>query len=505
MKFEVESGGVRYEVEAPDQDAAIRALQKLKQDAPQMKGRSSDMGVAEDVARSAATGLGEGVTGLAGMGGDAAGMIGGLAGGVASVMGGDEQTNTAVADSVMRSLPIIGGMMPTADIEKATGFDQIKHEPQTTAGEYARTTGQFIPGAAVMGPGGIVKNALKFGVAPAVISETAGQATKGTDLEPFARTAGAVGAGMAAGLRRGKIPPAPSREALKAKSKTLYDAAKTEGLVLEQPAFAKAVDDITTAATNAGIDPAIHTKAYAALKRLNDAKGMAPTLDEVDTLRQIAGQAAKSNEPAERYMAGLIIDKLDDFMVNLKPRDVLSGGDPKKAIKYITEARKAWKIQRKAEVIEDIFQKVADTTSKYSASGRENAFRVAFRQLATNKNKMRMFTPEEQAAIRKVAQGGPIENTLRFFGKFAPTGVMSTAIGSGTGAVIGGALGVPGVGAVALPTLAAGARQGAKAMTENNAAFADALVRSGGKLNRLPSPAFSLLGLTPYYTEQTTR
>lgn len=63
-----------------------------------------------------------------------------------------------------------------------------------TAGDYAATIGEFLPSAF----GGGASTALRFGVAPAVASEAAGQATEGTALEPYARAAAALGAGVLA-------------------------------------------------------------------------------------------------------------------------------------------------------------------------------------------------------------------------------------------------------------------------------------------------------------------
>lgn len=71
------------------------------------------------------------------------------------------------------------------------------HTPQTKAGEYAQTIGEFVPGA-LMGPGGMAARAAQV-VVPAVASETAGQLTKGTKAEPYARFGGAVlGGGLTA-------------------------------------------------------------------------------------------------------------------------------------------------------------------------------------------------------------------------------------------------------------------------------------------------------------------
>ena len=39
------------------------------------------------------------------------------------------------------------------------------YEPKTTAGHYAQTVGEFLPGA-MAGPGGMVRNAVNFGVLP---------------------------------------------------------------------------------------------------------------------------------------------------------------------------------------------------------------------------------------------------------------------------------------------------------------------------------------------------
>ncbi|NBT31270.1 MAG: hypothetical protein EBT13_05040 [Rhodobacteraceae bacterium] len=70
-----------------------------------------------------------------------------------------------------------------------------RYEPQTTAGEYASTVGEFLPGAVLSGGG--LGGLLKYGVVPAIASEAAGQATEGTRYEPYARIGAAVAAPIA--------------------------------------------------------------------------------------------------------------------------------------------------------------------------------------------------------------------------------------------------------------------------------------------------------------------
>lgn len=64
-----------------------------------------------------------------------------------------------------------------------------------TAGEYISTIGEFAGGAgASAGP----RAMMRYGVVPGAASEAAGQATEGTALEPYARTAAGIGASLLA-------------------------------------------------------------------------------------------------------------------------------------------------------------------------------------------------------------------------------------------------------------------------------------------------------------------
>lgn len=107
---------------------------------------------------------------------------------------------------------------PTSqDVQKSveTNLTGPLHVPSTTAGRYAETIGEFAP-AALAGPGSLARRALTQTVLPAVGSETAGEMTTGTPLEPYARIAGAVAAGsIPQGLERARtpFPSTPARQA----------------------------------------------------------------------------------------------------------------------------------------------------------------------------------------------------------------------------------------------------------------------------------------------------
>lgn len=148
--------------------------------------------VAKDIAKSAGVGVGKGVIGLGGLVGDLTDL---------GAKGLEKATDfvhdqlgieryKSPRNSILENIPSSASL--TKNVEGVTGEF---YKPQTTAGHYAETIGEFLPAAAA-GPGGIARKVGLQAVVPGVASEAAGQATQGTALEPYAR----AGAGIAAGL-----------------------------------------------------------------------------------------------------------------------------------------------------------------------------------------------------------------------------------------------------------------------------------------------------------------
>ncbi|ARO55662.1 hypothetical protein B2G69_17035 [Methylorubrum zatmanii] len=174
--------------------------------------------VAVDVAKALPTGAVKGAIGLAGLPGDVQEMSGGLMDramlGVGHTImdwtGYGPQAGTPEREEFDRLYLGIGsgGGLPTSNdvrrgVEKATG---PLYEPKTVPGQYAQTTGDFAL-SALIGPGGVARRVAET-VIPAGLSETAGQATKGTTAEPFARLAGGVAGnlGVATAAARADAP-----------------------------------------------------------------------------------------------------------------------------------------------------------------------------------------------------------------------------------------------------------------------------------------------------------
>lgn len=196
--------------------------------------------VAKDVAKSAGIGVARGVIGIGGLVGDLTDL--GAAGiGKASDFINDQlglERDQPRGKSILDNIPTSASI--TKNVEGVTGEF---YKPQTTPGHYAETVGEFLP-AAIAGPGGIGRKVVMQAVLPGVASEAAGQATQGTALEPYARAAAGVAAGLGgAALSR----PAGSAQAIRSQlpegitqatvddARSIMVTAKAKGIDLTWP------------------------------------------------------------------------------------------------------------------------------------------------------------------------------------------------------------------------------------------------------------------------------
>jgi hypothetical protein len=159
--------------------------------------------VGEDVAQSAGSGLIGGLIGAASAG---PGLYTALARGVEHYAPGLTRGIETATRAARRAIGIpeegynVPGLsLPPPEerelVERLAGPRGSEYQPQTTAGGYVKTAAEFAP-QALTGFGGPVKRAITQALVPAAVSETAGQATKGTPYESAARMAGAAVGGL---------------------------------------------------------------------------------------------------------------------------------------------------------------------------------------------------------------------------------------------------------------------------------------------------------------------
>jgi hypothetical protein len=159
---------------------------------------------AEDVARSAASGVATGTAGLVGSPGDAQSLLqrynpfDWLARKFEERFPETAAQNKALADKVGRISDVGEIKLPSTEVvKKATGADALDYTPTTTAGRYAESVGSLVPGALTGGVGSaraVAANIGRFAVAPGIASEAAGELLPGSPYEPIARIAASLAA-----------------------------------------------------------------------------------------------------------------------------------------------------------------------------------------------------------------------------------------------------------------------------------------------------------------------
>jgi hypothetical protein len=210
-------------------------------------------------------------------------------------------------------------------------------------------------------------------------------------------------------------------------------------------------------------------------------RGASPTLSELDTLRKVAGAAAKSQNADDRRMARVITGKIDDFIDNLDPKRDVFGGDTEAGAASIKQARELWSRYSKSDQIEQLFEKAINNAPGTPAEGFEGQLRKQFKTLANNPNRMRRFSADEQDAIKQVARGSKLQNGLTKLGKFSPTaGFFALLVAGHVGL---DALANPEL--LAVPAIGSFARYAAGKLRERAAQKTSQMVR-GGK----PAAAF---------------
>jgi len=403
------------------------------------------------------------------------------------------------AHGFLNGVPIVGPMLNSAadkldaltygekpDVRAAlNASDQQQFPTASTVGEVTGTVaplavaGATSLGGKILGLTGSTAQRIGASLGSTAALTTADQMARGKSFQDAVRDAlvpSLVSAAVPGGERVvtnvvksfGKTA-APTVEALKEQAGKIYDAARDSGVQMSQEGTINLSDRMYELAQNEGlVSPTgrvdtSYPKIVNALQTFDDYSHGSMTVPQMQSVRRKLQDAAASADSGEKRIGTIMLRKFDQ---------VVAQGVPE-----LSQASALYHKAMKGQEIEQAIELAGNRAGQFSGSGFENALRTEFRALDRRyiKGDLPGYTQEEIDAIRKVASGGPIENILRYFGKAAPTGIVSALGGAGAGYLAGGP-----VGAAAVMGTGAGARMAATALQKRNAAVADALVRRGG-------------------------
>ena len=418
-----------------------------------------ESGAFEDIAGAGLAGMARGVKGLA----ETPEMLG-----RAVIRGGQELAQLAGAE-IENEMPVLDtatGRGIEAALSTFGGDKAMAYRGKSTPAQFAGTIGEFV------GPGGMLgggKKLMQASVAAGAGSEAAGQATEGTDLEPYARIAGALVSPYAANKTlsafQKKNVTSPTLPTLKAEKNSAYDLLKSEGTGLTGTQTAYLVQDMRSVLNMDDIILSAKPSVERALALVDEVeKSGAMNLSKFNELQKALGKIYKTAPDAPEVLS--MLKKMDD---------VLADGSKDAAL--MQAAKAANSKYAKARMLDKYFAQATQNAKKGNLIPKTGeAFQAAATKILNNDRAAAFWSPDELAALKKVADGTIGSKVLSTIGKLAPT---SNGLTSGMSIAL---LSIPGNFAYEIMgmTAASFAKLGYNSKIKASRKALEDLVRSGG-------------------------
>jgi len=402
-----------------------------------------------------------------------------------SVVGGLEVAGRMISGAVAEPAAGIAGLAtgvitqdPAAAAAVVEGVrERMTFEPRTPAGqEQLQAVGEFIQPAAELLTGAeqaLGGATLEATGSPALAAVAATIPTALLEVVGAASAKGITKLKTGADLNRAIQQATPSVDQLKNASRQVFKEISDQGITVKPEALNTLTNNIERAARQAGARPRTTPETFGVIDEFKDLAGRTIDLDELDELRTVAQNAAKSIDPAKKAPAVAMIDEIDSFLDDVGS-DLLNQPKGTNVGPEYRAARKLWGKARKGELIQEAFVNARDT-----ASGFENGLRIEFRKIRKNKKQRKFFTNDELSALRRVSEGTRTANLAKLLGRLGfsegqAINIVNPVLGGAAGAAV---FGTPG--AVAVPIIGQVSKQLAQRLTARNARFADQVVRAG--------------------------
>jgi hypothetical protein len=350
--------------------------------------------------------------------------------------------------------------MPYLSKEQSKGMTQLGvPEPETGAERAAQVGMQALTsagGMAAMAPksifGADLARQLPAATAAPMAAQPVGEITKeitGSDLAATIASLGVSGAvGKYTGDVAGRIAagkqPTTTMADVQQRASRAYTKVSDQGIEISGQNATSLVDKVKARLDAADYIPEnaapvanILNKYESILQRGNI------TFDNVEQMRRLANNLKGNPDKNIRRLAAEMVDSIDDHVAALSPKDVVSGsGGIDVAVKTIMEARKDFRNASRASTLDNILN-VAETKALNPTASESELIRQGFINLAANKNKIALFSKDEQSAIKAVAKGSSLDPLLTLMAKFNPQRSQFMAGGAFAGSIAKPEIGIP--------------------------------------------------------------
>ena len=374
--------------------------------------------------------------------------------------------------------PPVGGSESIQNlIQTLSGGEGITNiPPQNAAQRIASSTGEVVgeTGAATAGLLATVPSKVAQGSASAyqafknILANIKGEAKKAPATFAAEESGAAVGGGLAEGTTREVFPENPTAEMIAnivgslsgGKAVSFIDGLMKRGYKgpLTSTALKLEAGNLYEWQIDKGLSaqPNITEEIYDRAFSIADRNGMVEPIKGSNKTRvspdmpTVKGMLRILEAYADKGMTGANIMSIRRGIMNRMSSNTTSGPEKNVLRNILREfdevtgqltdnirvANSMYAKAMKADQLEEMML-LAQNSATASNGDMENAIRTQFRSLLNRiiKGMESGWSQDEIKAIEKVVQGGPVENTLRYLGKFAPTGVVSAYGGTGGAAL----------------------------------------------------------------------
>lgn len=278
-----------------------------------------------------------------------------------------------------------------------------------------------------------------------MVSQPTAEVIKDYTGSDLAATIAAVGAGTLAAGASGRAigaamkdnKPVYTMEEVRQRASRAYKSVDDAGIAVKPQSALSMVGNIRKSLDDANMIPG-SPEAAAVERTLAQMEKIVGTqrvpFSTIDRLRQLANQLKGSSDPKEARLGSIAVDSVDNYITKLNGRDLIAGqGGLDEAVKNVTNARKDWRNASRAQVLEDALN-VAEIKKEMPNASESELIRRGFVNIAANKNKMGLFSEQEQNIIKSVIKGGSLDPLLSFAAQFNPARSKLSAAAYGVAA-----------------------------------------------------------------------
>lgn len=442
--------GVSYEL--PDGLSNEAALEKIKsslgevQPTPQALAQPEaqqpqEPGLIDSLGRQIGLGVRAVTTGLSSPVNMAADFLSGAYNVGANIVGSEKRA-PYLSQMQSQGLTQMGLPEPQTGAERAA---QVGMQALSSAGGMAAAAPKSIFGA------DLVRQLPAATAAPMVaqpVAEEVKQIT-GSDLAATIAAIGVSGAvGKTAGDISGRIAlgkqPTATMADVQQRASRAYTKVSDQGIELSAQNATSLIDKVKNRLDSADYIPENAEPVANILKKYESILQRGNiTFDNVEKMRRLANNLKSNPDKNVRRLASEMVDSIDDHVSTLSPKDVVSGqGGIDVAVKTIMDARKDFRNLSRASTLENILD-VAEIKALNPSASESELIRQGFINLASNKNKMNLFSKDEQNAIKSVVKGGSLDQLLTLMAKFNPQRSQIMAGGAFAGSIAKPEIAIP--------------------------------------------------------------